>query len=47
MSQVVHHVDDRDRAAAELARVLRPGGHVLLRGEFAEEPGDARPANVL
>ena len=47
MSQVVHHVDDRDRAAAELARVLRPGGHVLLRGEFAEEPGDAGPANAL
>jgi ubiquinone/menaquinone biosynthesis C-methylase UbiE len=47
MSQVVHHVDDRHRAAVELARILRPGGHVLLRGEYADEPREPRPANAL
>ncbi len=31
LSQVIHHLDDLDRAAAEMARVIRPGGHVLLR----------------
>jgi ubiquinone/menaquinone biosynthesis C-methylase UbiE len=43
MSQVVHHVDDLGRAAGELARVVRPGGHVLIRGQMAEDLGDPRP----
>src|SRR5215218_6215446 len=31
VSTVVHHLDDLDAAAAELGRVLRPGGVVLVR----------------
>jgi ubiquinone/menaquinone biosynthesis C-methylase UbiE len=31
-----HHVQDRDAAAAEIARVLRPGGRVLLRSTFSD-----------
>jgi SAM-dependent methyltransferase len=38
LSTVVHQLDDRDRAAAELARVLRPGGVVLLRGFLSDVP---------
>ena len=38
LSTVVHQLDDRDRAAAELARVLRPGGVVLLRGYLSDVP---------
>jgi SAM-dependent methyltransferase len=34
LSQVVHHIPDLERAARELARVVRPGGHVLLRGSL-------------
>jgi SAM-dependent methyltransferase len=34
VSTVVHHLDDLDRAAAELRRVLRPGGPVLVRQAF-------------
>jgi SAM-dependent methyltransferase len=33
-SQVVHHVDDLPGCAAELRRVVRPGGPILLRGTF-------------
>jgi ubiquinone/menaquinone biosynthesis C-methylase UbiE len=39
VSQVLHHVDDLPAAARELARVVRPGGHVLLRGELRGEDG--------
>jgi SAM-dependent methyltransferase len=38
LSTVVHQLDDRARAAAELARVLRPGGVVLLRGYLSDVP---------
>ena len=31
-SQVVHHVDDLAACAAELRRVVRPGGPIMLRG---------------
>jgi SAM-dependent methyltransferase len=31
-----HHVQDKPRAASELARVLRPGGRLLLRGNFSD-----------
>ena len=31
-----HHVADRERGAAELARVVRPGGTVLLRTAFGD-----------
>ncbi len=34
LSTVVHHLGDLDAAAGELARVLRPGGVVLVRNSF-------------
>jgi SAM-dependent methyltransferase len=34
VSTVLHHLDDLDAAAAELNRVLRPGGAVLVRQAF-------------
>jgi ubiquinone/menaquinone biosynthesis C-methylase UbiE len=34
LSQVVHHLDDLDKAASEFGRVVQPGGHLLIRGEF-------------
>jgi ubiquinone/menaquinone biosynthesis C-methylase UbiE len=33
---VIHHVVDRGAAAAELARVLRPGGTVHVRTQFGD-----------
>ncbi|MEX0169180.1 class I SAM-dependent methyltransferase [Streptomyces sp. LMG1-1-1.1] len=36
LSRVVHHLPDRPRAARELARVLRPGGVVVVRTTFRE-----------
>jgi SAM-dependent methyltransferase len=36
LSNVLHHVGDRDACAAELHRVLRPGGLVLVRGTLLE-----------
>jgi SAM-dependent methyltransferase len=33
---VWHHVRDRGAGAAEIARVLRPGGRVLVRSAFAD-----------
>ena len=33
---VLHHVRDRPAAAAEIARVLRPGGRVLIRSSFPD-----------
>jgi SAM-dependent methyltransferase len=39
LSTVVHQLDSRERAAAELRRVLRPGsGRVLLRGYLSDVP---------
>ncbi|MEV0713163.1 class I SAM-dependent methyltransferase [Asanoa sp. NPDC050611] len=40
-SQVVHHVGDLPAFAANLRRVLRPSGHLLLRGGFG--PADRLP----
>ncbi len=34
MSTVVHHITDLDGTAAELARVIRPGGAFLIRNSF-------------
>jgi SAM-dependent methyltransferase len=31
-----HHVQDKPRAVSELARVLRPAGRLLLRGNFSD-----------
>ena len=31
-----HHVQDKPRAVRELARVVRPGGRLLLRGNFSD-----------
>src|SRR5260370_7887920 len=31
-----HHVQDKTRAARELARVLRPAGRLLLRANFSD-----------
>jgi SAM-dependent methyltransferase len=31
-----HHVQDKPRAVRELARVLRPAGRLLLRGNFSD-----------
>jgi SAM-dependent methyltransferase len=39
VSTVVHHLDDLDAAAAELGRVLRPGGVVLVRQAFPGRMG--------
>jgi ubiquinone/menaquinone biosynthesis C-methylase UbiE len=36
MFLVWHHVPDQERAAAELARVTRPGGAVMLRSQFRD-----------
>ncbi|MCZ7535693.1 MAG: methyltransferase domain-containing protein [Acidimicrobiia bacterium] len=35
---VMHHMDDLDRAATELARVVRPGGRILLVDEDFGDP---------
>ena len=40
-----HHVADPDAAVAELARVVRPGGVVLLRELFADMPAPGRFAS--
>jgi len=36
LSQMIHHVRDRDACARELRRVLRRSGNVLIRGAFAD-----------
>jgi ubiquinone/menaquinone biosynthesis C-methylase UbiE len=36
LSQVIHHIADRQACARELRRVLKRGGHVLIRGAFAD-----------
>ena len=36
LSHVFHHVRDQSACAAELARVVHPGGRVLVRGTFAD-----------
>jgi len=43
LSTVIHQFDDRAGAAAELRRVVRPGGAVLVRGLFSDMP----PTGVL
>jgi ubiquinone/menaquinone biosynthesis C-methylase UbiE len=36
MFLVLHHVEDQSSAATEIARVLRPGGRVLVRSTFSD-----------
>ena len=36
MSQVIHHIRDRNACAAELHRVLRSNGFALIRGTFGD-----------
>lgn len=36
ISQVIHHIPDREACARELRRVLGRGGYVLIRGAFAD-----------
>jgi ubiquinone/menaquinone biosynthesis C-methylase UbiE len=36
LSQMIHHVADRDACARELRRVLKRGGQVLIRSAFAD-----------
>jgi SAM-dependent methyltransferase len=36
LSQVIHHIVDRPACTRELRRVLKRGGHVLIRGAFAD-----------
>jgi ubiquinone/menaquinone biosynthesis C-methylase UbiE len=36
LSQVIHHIAGRPACARELRRVLKGGGHVLIRGAFAD-----------
>jgi ubiquinone/menaquinone biosynthesis C-methylase UbiE len=40
MFLVYHHFADRPRAVAEIRRVLRPGGRVLLRSTFSDRMPD-------
>ena len=40
LSNVYHHLVDRDRTARELQRVLQPDGRVLIRGAFADRLGE-------
>jgi ubiquinone/menaquinone biosynthesis C-methylase UbiE len=57
MFLVLHHVPDKPAAAAEIARVLRPGGRLLIRSTFADRlpdllwhryfPGARRVESVL
>lgn len=48
LSQVIHHFRDLDLAACELARVLRPGGRVLIRGSFGRrDPLPVRPPDFV
>jgi ubiquinone/menaquinone biosynthesis C-methylase UbiE len=36
LSQFIHHIADREACAHELRRVVRPGGHVVIRGVFGD-----------
>jgi ubiquinone/menaquinone biosynthesis C-methylase UbiE len=38
LSTVIHHLSDLPASAAELRRVLRPGGWVLIRQPFPDRP---------
>ena len=48
LSTVVHHFNDLDVAAAEVRRVLTPGGVVLVRSSFPEQPsGEVYPSRFF
>ena len=37
LSHVWHHIQDRQTCASELRRIVRRGGHVLVRGTFGDQ----------
>jgi ubiquinone/menaquinone biosynthesis C-methylase UbiE len=37
LSQVWHHIRDRQACASELRRIVSPGSHVLVRGTFGDK----------
>ena len=37
-TQVIEHIEDHEKAAAELCRVLKPGGHALITVPHPPEP---------
>ncbi|OYW31631.1 MAG: hypothetical protein B7Z47_00455 [Chthoniobacter sp. 12-60-6] len=37
-TQVIEHIEDHDKAASELCRVLKPGGHALITVPHPPEP---------
>jgi ubiquinone/menaquinone biosynthesis C-methylase UbiE len=47
LSQVLHHIEDLDQAARELARVVRPAGTVLIRGSLGQDDLHEGPSRGL
>lgn len=37
-TQVLEHIEDHAKAASELARIVKPGGHIIVSGPHPPEP---------